>query len=257
MSLDLFENHVGRFWGIVETRDYMLARYSYVQALLQLKTHDAATVAAEHIREMLTLCRKDNLGVRDLLPCTWLRLGRDQDVYDFLKWWATTGRASDYDWGNMDLPHLDVKGADAFEPMDLPDRKHQSLAELMALLLIKVRLVLDLKQLRRAGTEDCKSGRVKLTSSIVEKIVEKELDTSTIEKLEGQVKQLTRRVWETNKYILPACEYPGRHLVAQPPYYSPGSEEEMESVLKYCWNAWEETPGAWEYLKGVAAETKP
>jgi len=109
-------------------------------------------------------------------------------------------------------------------------------------------LLLDLKQLQ------------KLTSSIVEKRLEaSSLGTynATIEKLESQVKTLTRWIWENNKYILPACENPGMHLAARPARYTFGSEEEMQLVLQYSWSAWEETPGAWDCLKQAAAETKP
>ncbi|KAL8666238.1 MAG: hypothetical protein Q9168_007522 [Polycauliona sp. 1 TL-2023] len=110
-----FETSVGHFWGIMSTRDYMRARYALLEAILKIKTLEAAKSAALHIRDLLRLCRSDNMGVRDMLPAIYLRLGRDQDAYDFIKWYETSGSASNYDWGNMDLPYLDVVNADVFE----------------------------------------------------------------------------------------------------------------------------------------------
>ncbi|KAL8976145.1 MAG: hypothetical protein Q9205_007795, partial [Flavoplaca limonia] len=84
-------------------------------AILEIKTLDAVSSAAEHVRDMLRLNRSDNMGVRDMLPALYVRLGRDQDAYDFIKWNGTTGSSRYYDWGNMDLPYLDVVDADVFE----------------------------------------------------------------------------------------------------------------------------------------------
>lgn len=114
---NLFEEQVGHFWGILETRDYMRARYALVEALLKVKTYASVKAAHDHIMDMLRLCRSDNMGVREQVPWLKLRLGRDQECYDFCVWWATTGQERDYDWGNMDLPYLDIKNADILEPV--------------------------------------------------------------------------------------------------------------------------------------------
>ena len=62
--------------------------------------------ALSHLLDMLRLCRGDNMGVRDVVPGLFLQLGRDQEYYHFLKWWAATGQYVDYDWGDMDEPYL-------------------------------------------------------------------------------------------------------------------------------------------------------
>lgn len=61
---DLFENHVGHFWGIFVTRDYMRARYAVVEALGKIKTHEAVQMSLDHLMDMLRLCRGDNMGDR-------------------------------------------------------------------------------------------------------------------------------------------------------------------------------------------------
>jgi hypothetical protein len=76
----IFEEQTGRFWGILQTRDYMRARLGVVEASLKIKTKLATEQALDHIRDMLRLCRGDNMGVRDLAPPLFLRLGRDQEA---------------------------------------------------------------------------------------------------------------------------------------------------------------------------------
>lgn len=58
-----FENSVGHFWGILETRDYMRARLAYAEALRNIHTHDSVKTQVEHLRDMLRLCRSDNIGL--------------------------------------------------------------------------------------------------------------------------------------------------------------------------------------------------
>ncbi|PPQ74966.1 hypothetical protein CVT26_011684 [Gymnopilus dilepis] len=90
-NADVFENpaKVGYFWSLLETRDYMRARYEVFfvlakesEALLGLEA------AAKHGWEMLRLCRSDNLGVRDVLPGVLLRIGEDQKALGFCWYWV-------------------------------------------------------------------------------------------------------------------------------------------------------------------------
>ena len=76
----------------------MRARFGLVEALLEVQTFDAVDQAHSHLMHMLRLCRGDNMGVRDLVPALFLRLGRDQECYDFLKWWAKMHDDMHYDW---------------------------------------------------------------------------------------------------------------------------------------------------------------
>lgn len=143
-----FQNEVGHFWGIWGTRDYMRARYGFVEAILKINTFDAVQASNDHLRDLLRLCRGDNMGVRYHIPSLLLRLHRDQDCYDFLKWWFTTGQEGDYDWGDTSLPYLDVVNADVFEPVDLFCDKYSSLSHTTAITLLKIRLLLDLQDLQ-------------------------------------------------------------------------------------------------------------
>ncbi len=56
-----FQDCMGDFWGILETRPYMRLRHSYLELLIECGMMRKAVSEAE---EMLKLCTNDNLGVR-------------------------------------------------------------------------------------------------------------------------------------------------------------------------------------------------
>lgn len=72
-----FEEEMGYFWGILETRPYMRARAGLAEVLWILGEHDAAI---DHYEEMLRLNPDDNQGLRYLLAECLLALGRDDDL---------------------------------------------------------------------------------------------------------------------------------------------------------------------------------
>ncbi|KAI0394857.1 hypothetical protein F5Y17DRAFT_231022 [Xylariaceae sp. FL0594] len=144
-----FETHVGRFWGIWETRPYMRARFALAENLLLLGTLDSVQEAHSHLRDMLRLCRGDNMGVRSLVPAVMLRLDLDQECYDFVKWWATCDPDGNYDWGDMSLPYLDLRNADVFEDPSFLLGRFPNLNHLVSVLLLKLKLLVDLINLKR------------------------------------------------------------------------------------------------------------
>ena len=68
LGKEAFEEGVGSFWGIVETRPYMRARLGLAQALWALGEQQPAI---RHLQEMLHLNTGDNQGVRYVL-LTWM-----------------------------------------------------------------------------------------------------------------------------------------------------------------------------------------
>lgn len=102
-----------------ETRDYMRARIAYVTEFYNMRTFDAANNALTHFLDMLRLNRGDNQGVRGIIPGLYLRLCRDQECYDFVKWWVQKHYESNYDWGDDTLPYLDLKNEDVMEDPEL------------------------------------------------------------------------------------------------------------------------------------------
>ncbi len=238
----------------------MRARFALVEAILKIKAFDAVKSAFDHLRDMLRLCRSDNMGVRDLIPALLLRLGRDQESYDFVKWYATAGQASDYDWGDMSLPFLNIANADVFEPVDYMCGEYLNLSHTVAVTLLKIKVLLDLKDLQ---------GSTELVNIIPQEIVDNTkrfIPRSTIisgdkdimicmnhaariEELSSQVEKLYTAVKGYSPHFWQMLMNPGRHLEAPPQVYSPQSLEEARLVLQYSFDSWNETPGALEMVK--------
>ena len=158
-----------------------------------------------------------------------------------IKWYFTTGQDSHYDWGDTDLPFLDVKDADAFESIELYTGKYAEISFVVAVALIKFRLLLDIKALQNSTVlgekvpqELLDNIRGQLVSSIVARnkdIMQAEDQTALIKKLEFQVKELFQAVDKSNKFFCPALLRPGKHLTARPQMYSSGTVEHMQLVL--------------------------
>ncbi|HUW84847.1 MAG TPA: hypothetical protein VMZ31_18865 [Phycisphaerae bacterium] len=74
-----FEQDAGRFWGLLETRPYMRARFGLAQSLAALGRPEEAV---GHYQELLRLNRDDNQGVRYLLLPALIELGRDKEAAD-------------------------------------------------------------------------------------------------------------------------------------------------------------------------------
>jgi len=251
-----FETGVGHFWGILATRDYMRTRNSLAHALFLINTRAAVQKTLDHVLDLLRLCRSDNMGVRDLPPSLYLRLGRDQECYDYCKWWVTTALRRDYDWGNTDLPYLDLKGEDAFESVSVFVNDKVDLTVPTGVMLLKIRLLIDLQTLRRATREVGprlprelvdKILQYSATTSIVRdgrNIREQANHTPRIEDLKKQIRTLYEHVRQANKHFWPALLNPDYHLTQQPMILSKGSVGDMQVKLQYCYNAWMQTPGA-------------
>lgn len=79
---EVFEEDAGHFWGLVETRPYMRARYGVAQSLEALDRLDEAT---EHYRELLALNPNDNQGVREELMVCLLRTNGHEELEELLK----------------------------------------------------------------------------------------------------------------------------------------------------------------------------
>jgi len=261
---NVFEEGAGHFWGIRETRPYMTARFTLVEALLKIKTTHAVQAAHSHLMDMLRLCRGDNMGVRDLVPALYLRLGKDQECYDFVKWWATTAENSHYDWGDTSLPYLHLKDEDVFEPVDLFTRRFAELTHAVSVTLIKIRLLLDVRALQNSTVVGAKVPkelldkiRGQLVSTVVAKrkdIMDSEDQGPLIKKLESQVQKLYTAVKESNKYFWPALLKPGANLTERPGIYSAGTREHMKLVLQYSYDSWIETPKAIDIIRELVAK---
>lgn len=85
-----FQDDVGSFWGLLETRPYMRARHELALALWRRGHRDEAV---GHYHEMLRLNPNDNQGIRYLLMDALLELGREADAGALLKRYKNDGSA--------------------------------------------------------------------------------------------------------------------------------------------------------------------
>jgi tetratricopeptide (TPR) repeat protein len=72
LGQQMFEEEAGNFWGILETRPYMRARFDLAHLLYHEGKRDEAIA---HMQELLRLNPGDNQGVRHELACCLLEEG--------------------------------------------------------------------------------------------------------------------------------------------------------------------------------------
>jgi tetratricopeptide (TPR) repeat protein len=92
LGSDFFEENTGFFWGLVQTRPYMRARYGLMECLALMGHHDQAI---QHCRDLLTLNPNDNQGVRYILITLLLHMRLDQEAQELIEQYAEDASA---DW---------------------------------------------------------------------------------------------------------------------------------------------------------------
>ncbi|KAK7553106.1 hypothetical protein IWX49DRAFT_171844 [Phyllosticta citricarpa] len=201
--------------------------------------------------DMLRLCRNDNFGMRWLVPSLLLRLGKEQECYDFSLWWVTIGKDGSYDWEDTSLPHLSIKDADIFEAVDVFCGK-DTIFFTFDMLLLKIKLLLDLKTLQRSP-----NNIDEIATTIVQSRKE-ELRTiglqSLIDRVESQVQQLYSSLKKSNANLWPVFLDPKPHLAASPEYLSSGSLEEAQIALQNSYQVWDDTQGAVDMVRSLVAQ---
>ncbi|CAJ2513965.1 Uu.00g020840.m01.CDS01 [Anthostomella pinea] len=254
---DVFAQWRGRFWRLAESRPYMIARQGLVDSLLNIDTRHASQEAAEHMRDMLQLARNDGMGIRNQLPGQLLRLGQDQEAYDFMKWWAVIENDDEHDASDMSLPYLDVHGADVFEPVALftNDSPIRELTPRVCVTLIKLRLLNDLETLQKAAPGASLDSRRESVGPIVtqrEDILNRDDHGPHIEELKTQIRALYASVQKSNKYFWPALCSPSKTMNQPlPGSFGPGSPQEIHIFLRYNVDSWYETKGTTRRIKAL------
>lgn len=253
---------VGHFWDIPGTQPYMRARYTLALALLELNSRDAIQLAHDHFTEMLHLSRLDSIGVRDLIPALKLRLGNDQECYEFVKWCEEISVCSGGDWSEdwegidcMQRPDdFTIQPADAYEPVDLFASDRANLAHSVAITLVKIRLLYaeSLKYSVPIG-----HAPQQLPETSYGQPVGSVRDSKDI-LLRSQIEQLYHAIYKNNNFFWGALlQPPGTHLrtalSVPPPEPERGSLEEMEQVLQHSYASWAETFGAIEHIRALAS----
>lgn len=216
----------------------MQTRFALVEALLEVQTPDAVQAALDHLMKMFRIRRNDNMGIQSLIPAVMLRLGKDQECYDFVKWHHTCDPDGTYDWSDPDLPYLDVKDADVIEPCDVFISGSRDLGQLAALTLLKFRLLLDLQYLEdKPGTVPMKT-LSSVTLTRLDIILLCQHYTPRIRELKRQLLELYNCVNESNRFFWPMLADTSNH-------FGNGL------IVQYASAAWVETPGAIDFIRAL------
>jgi hypothetical protein len=255
-----FETHVGSFWGIEFARGYMIARFMLARDhLLRMGTRDGVQEALEHMRDMLRLSRRDHFCLQRMIPTLMLRLDLDQECYDFVKWWATTDSDGSYDWRDMTLPYLDIRGADVLED---PAYLVLDLDALIAVLLLKLKLLVDIRNLKITRKITALRNvpfdiAILIESAVIRSPLSIQLQRQSFQslshiesKLLYQAHKLGGKLMKTNINFTSCLFDPDEALSKRP---GDGPWEEMALAMRHSYSTWWETEGVLDLLKDARA----
>ncbi|KAL1843997.1 hypothetical protein VTJ49DRAFT_6401 [Mycothermus thermophilus] len=153
-----------------------------------------------------------------------LRLDRDQECYDFIKWWAHV--PGSYDFGDASRPYLDTRDADVFEPLSVVLTRFQSLSHLVSLTLLKLRLYHDLKAVLGMSDQGVRDW----------------LNTT-----KKQYHELIEAVHKANPHFWEVFVDDGSDGL--PEIYGLGSKEEALLVKEWCTKSWQESGNAYAIIE--------
>lgn len=263
-----FQVAVGNFGSLYDTRKYMRARHDFAFAILDHFGRsggriDAVETALNHLWDMLRLSENDDMAVRYTVITLCIRLGRDQEAYDLVKWWCIYGASSTrYDWACPDLPKFQIIDADMLESLDELFWVECPESELMfIILLIKVRRTLDLLALQNAAhalvgvVPEKVLGQVRLglaSTTIMSQpdILHASVEQThkLIENMKAQVRQIHEMLNVSDPYVLPSLLDQGHGAID---VESSDVHVRLRDEFKYVYDAWSETPGALEVLRAL------
>ncbi|XP_037031062.1 uncharacterized protein LOC119070715 [Bradysia coprophila] len=257
LAHNLFEVAKGNFWRIDDTRNYMKALYSHMDYLMKIKTYGAVKAAFGYAVNAFELCRTDCLMVRLVVPAIYVRLGKDQECYDFIKYSAVVG--GDFNW-----PNTSIRDADVFEPIDVFDGETRTLEFALAAFLIKMKLLTDVRTLQNSlflytylpfPSELVDRIRKLAVGEIVAErtaIFNSQNQNPLIQTLVLQIKQLYQVVKKANPYFWSGFLDPAEFLAARPPTYYDGTIEHAQTAVQVYYEAFVETPGSINMAREIA-----
>ena len=232
---NLFEKSVGHFWGMASTRPYMRARAALADEIhdkvaVKHDTKEAWEAVLWHYQEMLRLCSGDNMGLRNRFPFLLMRLSRDDDAFNFIRYWCqdhdavyeireqvhAESKEGEWLYGHQ----TDCRFLDIFQECPKGSFDYISLALVVALATIKMRIVATTKKGFQQAAQ-----RV-------------------------QLDRLLDVVQRRNETILPALVN-HKPLLSQPDpmYLSRGSPAECHHIVKDSACFWATIPGALDVLQ--------
>lgn len=264
--LNYFEEHVGHFWGLVETRDYCRKRHELTRELYNLaywlETVEAWERTLGHQLELLRLIRNDNIGVRSNVPFVLLYLNRDDDCMDFIRhWYRDYGGEMDReempdsspgDWLYGRTPN--ARMIDIFALHPTIDPSYTGLEFLVALLIIKLRVVaaFEAREKSFALFENTKMAKYLDSDSISAVRTSLVGDLKVRAEQNRQIEHIINLIQQSNQTMLPSLINPGP-LKSQPApaYFSHGAPSEAYGVLMDSNRLFARIPGAEKRIEDI------
>ncbi|RVD86418.1 uncharacterized protein DFL_004693 [Arthrobotrys flagrans] len=242
----------------------MLARFNLIKAYAKVKTHRGAVNACNEAIVTQYLGRCDPMKIRCITANLMLRVGSQQDAYDFIRFWLVNG--DQYACSAKDPPpFLNIRKANAFEPCRNLFRAFDDIGMdpptsfVLPLALIKFKLLTNVKELRNLQIL-----RAELPFDIVYMIKPhlhnfdimdnnnkiRRIDTlagydKVIKKLEDDLDllyEIAGRAFEGN-YAVWRCFFE-----KDPEELARGYSEQAQKVYSYSCDAWMETPGGYQWI---------
>lgn len=189
-----------------------------------------------------------------------IRLGRDREAYDFVKWWVMTPTV----FGQPAHPYTAMKGENIMEQSSIVLGSSRSLACAAFVLLLKLRLLMDLEALERSFEELPANLPQEVTDRICWHMVSDALSRKAIERkdeegghflellrAEANVKYIVKYIHNINKHLGPALarfarngpEYARLNSDKTLDRPAKGASMEMVLALSVVGTTWVETPG--------------
>ncbi|KAI0563653.1 hypothetical protein FGB62_36g116 [Gracilaria domingensis] len=220
----------------------------------------------KHRLELLRLIVSDNLGVRDVVPFTLLRLNQDARCAAFITHWVRRMCANGSDEVSIDALHEQSAEGDwlygsadcyddVLETVPDADPGDVSIAMLIALCIIKLRIIAKYEVDRRQmdafeATSAARQLNDDSTQRITHSVMGAERQAERVAAQERLVERYLDIVHERNPTMLPSIINPGPLKSCDaPPYYTPGKPSEAYYVLRGCNRLFVRVPGAEERLK--------
>lgn len=195
------------FWTRANNQTYIKACMTLVNAVAKIDSRAALETKLHLCMSLLNLAGSDGIGLRDEVPPMLLRLGYDQRCYGFVKTWAVAAQRTPLDameeWPPQGREIIKEEDDDVCEDLEVlcPDWEQADVHHLVALTLLKSRLLLDMRNIVQAGhLEVCAVHASDITKALLERR-DPSTYSSTLSTLEAQIALLHAKVKEANQYF--------------------------------------------------------
>ncbi len=252
---DVLDTELGNLWIWRGVRPYLQALFAQGEMLIRSWRRQGIEDALDLYLELLRLNKPDNQGARFLIPALYVRLGRDQEAYDFCKAWGLHFKGLAKEFDDPNLAYLHIKDADAIEAVDLWTDKFIQLTHATAVLSVKVRLLQGLQAVQQfkaalpagapvpSAQKLLAAVRNRYCGDILERRPELIADDDSIAKNIGDIAdQMVDLFIATGTYNTPlwpmVLDPEERDFSPGPVGYTHGSPEEAHMAFMYTYPAW-------------------